>query len=74
MPKAMLETSNYPPLYPTLLKLQLADSMIRIPEGIVRDLPLRILGRNIQQNLLVLDMKGMNGKIPLILGRHHFLY
>lgn len=45
MPKAMLSRLNHPHLYPTLIRLQFAESAICIPKGIVRH-----TGEDIGQN------------------------
>jgi hypothetical protein len=35
MPKAMFEELGYPAISPTMMTIQLADSSIKYPEGIV---------------------------------------
>lgn len=60
----MMERINHRTLYPTQVKLQLADSTIRTPKGVIRGLPTRIQGKYIRQDFLVLD-----DDTPLVLGR-----
>ena len=48
--------------------VQLADSMIRYPEGVVEGLMVKVKNTYILVDFVVLDMEGDLG-IPLILGR-----
>ena len=48
--------------------VQLADSSIRYPEGIVENMVVRVNGSFILANFMVMDMEGDLG-IQLILGR-----
>ena len=60
------------PLYPTHIQLQIADQSLRFPEGIVKDVMVRIQEYYIPVDFLVLDMQG-DDEIPILLGRP-FLY
>jgi hypothetical protein len=40
MPKAMFEELGYPAVSPTMMTVQLADSLIKHPEGIVKKISL----------------------------------
>jgi hypothetical protein len=68
MPKVTFEQLQYPALSPTLMYVQLANSTIRYPEGIVKNLLVRVKNSVILANFMVLDMEGDLG-IHLILGR-----
>lgn len=68
MPKIIFERLNYPSLSPTLIRLQLADTLSRYLEGIVDNLSVKIQGSYIPVDFVVLDMVGDPG-MPLILGR-----
>lgn len=69
MPKAMLWKLNYPLLHSTLVQLQLADSAIRTPERVLLNISVKILGKEIREDFVVLDMESREEKISLILGR-----
>ena len=66
MPKVTFEKLGYPSISLTTMCVQLADSMIRYPEGVVE----RLMVKNtyILVDFIVLDMEGDLG-IPLILRR-----
>jgi hypothetical protein len=68
MPKVIFEQLQYPGLAPILMYVQLVDSTIRNPEGIVENLLVRVKNSFILANFVVLDMKGDLG-VQLILGR-----
>jgi hypothetical protein len=68
MPNVIFEQLQYPALSPTRMCLQLADSTIRYPKGIVENLLVRVKNSFILIDLLVLDMEGDLG-VQLILGR-----
>jgi hypothetical protein len=44
MPKAMFEELGYPALSPTTMTVQLADSSVKYPEGIVENLLVNVTG------------------------------
>jgi len=67
MPKTTFEKLSYPTLSPTMMCIQLADSTIRYPEGIVQNLLVQVNDTFIVADFVVLDMEGDLG-ISLILG------
>ena len=67
MPKAMFEKLNYPTLSHIMMCVQLADSTIRYPEGIVHNLLVQLKNTFIIADFVVLDMEG-DLSISLILG------
>jgi hypothetical protein len=66
MPKAMFEELGYPAISPTTMTVQLADSSIKYPEGIIQNLLVNVRGSYVFEDFVVLDTKE---EIPLILGR-----
>jgi len=60
------------PLYPTCIQLQMAEQSLRFPEGVVKNVKLRIQGQYIPADFLVLNMQGDDDS-PILLGRP-FLY
>jgi len=46
------------PLYPTHIQLQMVDQSLRFPEGIVKDVMVRIQEYHIHADFLVLDLQG----------------
>jgi hypothetical protein len=66
MPKAMFEELGYPAISPTTMTIQLADSSIKYPEGIVESLLVNVRGSYVFADFMVLDTQE---EIPLILGR-----
>jgi len=68
MPKVTFEKLSYPALSPTTMCVQLANSIVRYPEGVVENLLVKVRNTFILANFVVLDMEGDLG-IPLILGR-----
>jgi hypothetical protein len=66
MPKAMFEDLVYPAISPTTMTIQLADSSIKYPEGIVESLLVNVRGSYVFADFVVLDTQE---EIPLILGR-----
>ena len=64
----MFERLGYPAFSPTLMKVQLADSLIRHPEGIVESLLVNVKGSYVFTDFVVLNMQD-DGGMPLILGR-----
>ena len=68
MPKAMFEKLNYPTLSHIMMCVQLADSTIRYPEGIVHNLLVQVKDIFNFPDFVILDMEGDLG-ISLILGR-----
>jgi hypothetical protein len=57
----------YTELSPTTLRLQLADSSVRYPAGIAKDIPVKVQDCFIPVDFVVLDMD-IGDEIPLILG------
>jgi hypothetical protein len=66
MPKAMFEVLGYPAISPTTMTIQLADSSIKYPEGIVESLLVNVRGSYVFADFVVLDTQE---EIPLILER-----
>ena len=56
------------PLFPTYIQLQMADHTIRFPDGIAKDILVKIQDDYIQADFIILDM-GPDEEIPLILRR-----
>ena len=67
MPKATFKNLSYPALSPSMMCVQLADSTIRYPEGIVHNVLVQVKDTFITVDFVVLDMEGDLG-ISLILG------
>jgi hypothetical protein len=65
MSKAMFEELGYPALSPTMMTIQLADSSIKYPEGIVENLLVNVKGSYVFADFVVLDTQE---EILLILG------
>jgi len=68
MPMVIYEKLLYPSLFPTYMCVQLADSTIRYPEGIVESILVRVNESFILANFVVMEVEGDLG-IQLILGR-----
>ena len=68
MPKVTFEKLGYPSLSPTTMCVQLADSTVRYPKGVVDNLMVKVRNTFILVDFVVLDMEGDLG-IRLILGR-----
>jgi len=56
------------PLYPRYIQLQMADQSLRFPEGMVKDVMVRIQDKYIPTNFLVLDIQG-DDESPILLER-----
>jgi hypothetical protein len=56
------------PLYPTYMQLQMADLSLRFPEGIAKNIVVKIQDHNIPTDFLVLDIHG-DDESPIILRR-----
>jgi len=67
MPKVIFEQLQYPALFQTRMLVQLADSIVRHPEGIVENIYERIKNRFVLGDFIILDMEWDLG-IDLILG------
>jgi hypothetical protein len=68
MPKVTFEKFSYHALSPTMMCMQLADSTIRFPEGVVENFLVQVRDTFVLTDFVVLDMEGDLG-ISLILGR-----
>ena len=68
MPKVTFEKLGYPSISPTTMCVQLADSTLRYPEGVVKNLMVKVRNTFILVDFIVLNMEGDLG-ISLILGR-----
>ena len=58
MPKVTFEKLSYPALSPTTMCVQLADSTVRYPEGVVENLLAKFRNTFILADFVVLDMEG----------------
>jgi len=67
MPKTTFEKLSYPALSPTMICVQLDDSTIRFPEGIIHNLLVQVKDTFIIADFVVLDLERDLG-ISLILG------
>ncbi|XP_066374959.1 uncharacterized protein [Miscanthus floridulus] len=67
MPKAIFDKLNLTQLTPTPMMLPLADSMVRYPVGIAKDIPVKIRDCYIPIDFMVLDME-ITKESTLILG------
>ena len=68
MPMVIYEKLLYPALSPTYMCVQLADSTIRYPEGIAKNVLVRVLDSIVLADFVVMDIEA-NHRIELILGR-----
>ena len=68
MSKVIFKELQYPALSPTTMLVQLADSSIRYPKGIVENMLVRVRDSFILANFVVMDIEGDLG-VELILGR-----
>ena len=68
LPKVIFEQLQYPALSQTRMLMQLADSTVRHPEGIVKNMLVRVKNSFVLANFVVFDMEGDLG-MQLILGR-----
>jgi hypothetical protein len=68
MSKAMFEELGYPTLSPTMMTVQLSDSSIKYPEGIVENLLVNVKGSYVFADFVVLDTQN-DGEMLLILKR-----
>jgi hypothetical protein len=66
MPNAMFELLGYPAISPMMITIQLADSSIKYPEGMVESLLVNVKGSYVFADFVVLDTQE---EIPLILRR-----
>jgi hypothetical protein len=66
MPKAMFKELGYPAISPTMMTVQLADSSVKSPEGIVENILVNVRGSYVFEDFMVLDTQE---EIPLILER-----
>jgi hypothetical protein len=55
IPKAMFEELRYPSISPTTMTVQLANSSIKYPEGIVENLLVNVRGSYVFADFVVLD-------------------
>ena len=61
---------GYKPLFPTYMQLQMADQSIQFPEGVARDIMVRIQDHYAPADFMVLDIKEEEeDDTPIILGR-----
>ena len=71
MPKVTFKKLSYPSLSPTTMCVQLVDSTVRYPKGVMENLLVKVKNTFILANFVVLDMEGDLG-FPLILGVGYF--
>jgi hypothetical protein len=67
MPKLVFDMLNFTHLAPTPMMLQLADSTVRYPAGIAKDISVKIRGYFVPADFLVLDIETTK-ESPLIQG------
>jgi len=58
MPMVMYEKHLYPTLFPTYMCVQLADSTIQYPKGIVKNVLVRVRDSFILADFVVMDTEG----------------
>ena len=68
MPHSVLISLGYDKFKPTKITLVLADRSVRLPEGVLDDVPIRINGCHVPMDFVVLKYQN-EPKDPLILGR-----
>ena len=68
MPKSVYDRIGVGELKPTRISLQLADRSVRLPLGIVEDLPIQVGKFYILIDFVVIEMEE-DIQIPLLLGR-----
>ena len=68
MPKVIFDELQYPTISPTTMFVQLADSLIRYPERIIKNMLVQVRDSFILANFVVMDIEGDLG-VQLILGR-----
>ena len=57
MPKTIFDKLNFTHLTPTPMMHQLADSTVRYPAGIAKDIPVKIQGYFVPINFMVLEWR-----------------
>ena len=67
MPKVIFKELQYPAFSPTTMLMQLADSSIQYPKGIVENMLVRVRDSFILANFVVMDIEGDLG-VELIIG------
>src|ERR1035438_10347110 len=68
MPRTIYDRIGVGELKPTRMTLQLADSSVRLPLGIVEDLPVQVGKYFVPVDFVVMEMKE-DKEVPIILGR-----
>jgi hypothetical protein len=68
MPRTIYERIGVGELKPTRMTLQLADSSVRLPLGIVEDLPVQVGKYFVPVDFVVMEMEE-DKEVPIILGR-----
>ena len=68
MAKVTYENLLGGPLLPTFVRLQMVDQMIRFPEGLERDILVKVQDKYVPASFIILDM-GADNELPIILGR-----
>ncbi|KAJ3704679.1 hypothetical protein LUZ61_008384 [Rhynchospora tenuis] len=68
MPKSVYERIGFEDLMPTLITLKLADSSVRLPLGVLKDVPVQVGKFFIPADFIVMDMEE-DVEVPIILGR-----
>ncbi|XP_078170268.1 uncharacterized protein LOC144564543 [Carex rostrata] len=68
MPRTIYERMGVGELRPTLMSLQLADSSVRLPLGIVEDVPVQVGKYFVPVDFVVMEMEE-DKEVPIILGR-----
>src|SRR5579859_2201416 len=57
------------PLHPTYVQLQMADQSFRFPEGIAKDVPVKIQDHYVPTDFYIMDMGSEEQDPPIVLGR-----
>ena len=57
------------PLFPTYMQLKMADQSTRFPEGIAKDIMVKIQDHYVPTEFMILDMGEEEEEVPVILGR-----
>ena len=67
MPRTIFDRMGVGELRPTQMTLQLADSSVRLPLGIVEDVPVQVGKFYVPADFVVMEMEE-DKEVPIILG------
>ncbi|XP_021775581.1 uncharacterized protein LOC110739429 [Chenopodium quinoa] len=68
MPLSMVTRLNLGDISPTKMSIQLADHSVKIPLGVLKDIPIQVVKALMQCDFVIMEMDE-DSKAPLILGR-----